>query len=344
MLEFVDLWTLGDSLSLGMYGFFGRSEESGDGMSLGSSNKSIKGLMDLYFNAKEHQILKRSKGCEGVTMEACKELMERAMEVEHVKKLFKPHEEMCNSYDCSLMMDKWTDRRDRAFINVIVNCPLGSYFIESIDVSKDTVDGNKMLELFEAFVNQVGKDKIVQVICDNASENVRASNDLMDLYLTLYWTPCAAHCINLMFKDISENRHFALAYKRALKLSVYIHSKAKLLNWLRKYTGKHDLVKFAKTWFTTAFLTFKRFHKQKNNLRKLFNSEEFLASSYFKEEAGKECSITVQMPNFWNTILEAHKIDGPLISIIQLVDRDVKPSINGLYICPTNLRWKSPMK
>nr|GMD48668.1 uncharacterized protein LOC109167856 [Ipomoea batatas] len=358
----------------------------GIGISLGSSNQSIKGPMDLYFNKKEHQSLKRSKGGESVTLEACKkELRERAMvqfsrwmyeaglpfncvkytkslqgfiecvaqhgpgmkppsyhevrvpylkkEVAHVKELFKAHEETCNKYGCSLMMDKWTDRRCRAFINVLVNCSLGSYFLESVDVSKDTVDANKMLELFETFVNQVGKDNVVQVISDNALENVRAGKDLMEVFPSLYWTPCAAHCINLMFKDIFEIRHFSMAYKRALKLSVYIHSKTKLLNWLRKYTRKRDLVKYAKTRFATAFLTFKRLHEQKNNLRKLFNSEEFLTSSYFKEEAGKECSRIVQMPSFWNTILEALKISCPLISTLRLVDGDVKPSMG--YIYPT---------
>ncbi|XP_019167567.1 PREDICTED: uncharacterized protein LOC109163268 [Ipomoea nil] len=320
------------------------------GSSLGSSNKSTKGPMDLYFNKKEHQSLKRAKGGEQVTLEACKkELRERAMvqfsrwmyeaglpfncvqytkslqgfiecvaqhgpgmkppsyhevrvpylkkEVEHVKELFKSHQETC----------------------------------DSVDVSTNMVDAKKMLELFETFVNQVGKDKVVQVISDNASENVRAGKDLMELYPTLYWTPCAAHCINLMFKDIFEIRHFSVAYKRALKLSVYIHSKTKLLNWLRKYTRKRDLVKFAKTRFATAFLTFKRLHEQKNNLRKLFNSEEFPTSSYFKEEAGKECSRIVQMPSFWNTILEALKIGGPLISTLRLVDGDVKPSMGYIY-------------
>nr|GMC68429.1 Phox domain-containing protein [Ipomoea batatas] len=117
----------------------------------------------------------------------------------------------------------------------------------------------------------------------------------MEAYPNLYWMSCAAHCINLMLKDIFEIRHFSMAYKRALKLSVYIHSKTKLLNRLRKYTGKCDLVKFAKTRFATAFLTFKRLHEQKNNLRKLFNSKEFFTSSYFKEEAGKECSRIVQI-------------------------------------------------
>nr|GME14779.1 uncharacterized protein LOC109154222 [Ipomoea batatas] len=234
-------------------------------------------------------------------------------EVEHVKELFKHHEEVWNIDGCSLMMDKWTNKRGHTFINVLVNCSLGSYFLESVAVSKDMVDANKMLELFGAFVDQVGKENVVQVISDNASENVRAGKDLMELYPTLYWTPCAAHCINLIFKDIFEIRH------------------TKLLNLLRTYTKKRDLVKFAKTGFATVFLTFKRLHEQKNNLRRLFNSEEFLTSSYFKEEAGKECSKIVEMPNFWNTILEALKIGDPLISTLRLVDGEVKPSMGYIY-------------
>ncbi|CAH9098090.1 unnamed protein product [Cuscuta europaea] len=91
-------------------------------------------------------------------------------EVDHVKELFKPHEDICNQYGCSLMMDKWTDRRNRAYINVLVNCSLGSYFIQSVEVSLDTVNGEKMLELFELFVNRVGSENVVQVISDNASE------------------------------------------------------------------------------------------------------------------------------------------------------------------------------
>nr|GMC87084.1 uncharacterized protein LOC109154222 [Ipomoea batatas] len=354
------------------------------GCSMGFSNKTIQGPIDLYFNTREHQNLKRLKGDENVTLETCKqELKDRALvqfsrwmyeaglpfncvsyseslqgfidcvaqhgpgmkaptyhevrvsylkrEVEHVKELFKPHEEMWNMDGCSLMMDKWTNRRGHTFINVLVNCSLGSYFLESVGVSKDMVDANKMLELFGAFVDQVGKENVVQVISDNASENVRAGKDLMELYPTLYWTPCAAHCINLIFKDIFEIRHFALAYKQALKLSVYIHSKTKLLNLLRTYTKKRDLVKFAKTRFATVFLTFKMLHEQKNNLRKLFNSEEFLTSSYSKEEAGQECSRIVKIPNFWNTILEALKIGDPLISILRLVDGEVKPSMGYIY-------------
>ncbi|CAH9111352.1 unnamed protein product [Cuscuta europaea] len=153
----------------------------------------------------------------------------------------------------------------------------------------------------------------------------------MEKYPAMYWTPCAAHCINLMFKDIFDLKHFQTTYKRALKLSVYIHSKTKLLNLFRKFTGKRDLVKFAKTRFATAFLTFKRLKEHKMKLIKLFNCEEFLTTNYSKEEAAKECGRIVQMPSFWNTLHEALKVGGPLMTTLRLVDGDVKPAMGYVY-------------
>ncbi|CAH9108091.1 unnamed protein product, partial [Cuscuta europaea] len=229
------------------------------------------------------------------------------------------------------MMNKWTDRRNRAYINVLVNCSLGSYFIQSVEVSLDIVNGEKMLELFELFVNRVGGENVVQIISNNASENVKAGKDLMEKYPTIYWTPCAAHCIHLMFKDIFELKHFQTTYKRAPKLSVYIHSKTKLLNLFRKFTGKRELVKFAKTRFVMAFLTFKRLKEHKNKMIKLFNCEEFLTSNYSKQESAKECGRIVQMSSFWNTLNEALKVGGPLMSTFRMVDGDVKPAMKYVY-------------
>ena len=44
---------------------------------------------------------------------------------------------------------------------------------------------------------------MVQIVTDNGSAFVKAGKLLMKKY-NLYWTPCAVHCIDLMFKDISK--------------------------------------------------------------------------------------------------------------------------------------------
>ena len=44
---------------------------------------------------------------------------------------------------------------------------------------------------------------MVQIVINNGSVSVQAGKLLMKKY-NLYWTPCAAHCIDLMFEDIGK--------------------------------------------------------------------------------------------------------------------------------------------
>ncbi|CAH1425310.1 unnamed protein product [Lactuca virosa] len=45
---------------------------------------------------------------------------------------FRPHWE---EYRCSIMSDFWTDGKGRCLINFLLNCPLGTVFLKSIDAS-----------------------------------------------------------------------------------------------------------------------------------------------------------------------------------------------------------------
>jgi len=44
----------------------------------------------------------------------------------------------------------------------------------------------------------------VQVITDNASNYVLAGKMVEAKYKTIFWTPCAAYCIDLMLEDIGK--------------------------------------------------------------------------------------------------------------------------------------------
>ena len=45
---------------------------------------------------------------------------------------------------------------------------------------------------------------VVQVITDNASNYVLAGKKLESKYNTIFWTSCAAHCIDLVLEDIGK--------------------------------------------------------------------------------------------------------------------------------------------
>ena len=52
-------------------------------------------------------------------------------------------------------------------------------------------------------IKDVGEANVVEIVTDNGSTFVKAGKLLMKKY-NLYWTPCAAHCIDLMFEDIGK--------------------------------------------------------------------------------------------------------------------------------------------
>ena len=92
------------------------------------------------------------------------------------------------------------------------------------------------------------------------------------------WTPCVAHCIDLLLKDIRKLPNIKRTLERAISLNGYIYNRSGLLNMMRHFTGQRELLRPAKTQFVTAFITLSRLHEQKNNLRKMFTSVEWSES------------------------------------------------------------------
>ncbi|RVW37984.1 hypothetical protein CK203_084186 [Vitis vinifera] len=219
------------------------------------------------------------------------------------KDLMKDHMVEWGKNGCSLMSDGWTDRKERTLVNFLVNCSKGTMFMQSIDASSMIKTGEKMFELLDKWVEQVGEENVIQVITDNHSSYVMAGRLLELKRPHLYWTPCAAHCLDLMLEDIGKLPNIKRTLERAISLNGYIYNRSGLLNMMRRFTGQRELLRPAKTRFATAFITLSRLHEQKNNLRKMFTSSDWSDSKWAKEQKGKTIANIVLMPSFWNTIV-----------------------------------------
>ncbi|XP_059645586.1 uncharacterized protein LOC132287100 [Cornus florida] len=246
-------------------------------------------------------------------------------ELDNTNALMNDHREEWSKFGCSLMADGWTDKRGRTLLNFLVNSPRGTMFIESIDTSSFSKDGDKMFDLLNKFVNRIRVANVIQVVTDSESSNKYAGRMLEKEHPHLYWTPCAAHCLDLMLEDIGKISSISRTMQRAVELNSYIYMRPKLLNIMRNFTHKKELLRPAKTRFATCFITLSSIHKQKNNLRKMFTSEEWNRSKWAKEEAGKRVASYVLMPSFWNNIVFSLKVSGPLIPVLRLVDGERKP-------------------
>ncbi|WRX15049.1 protein of unknown function DUF659 - like 1 [Theobroma cacao] len=61
-----------------------------------------------------------------------------------------------------------------------------------------------MYEFLDSLVEEIGEENIVQVVTDSASAYVSFRQLLVEKRKNLFWSPCAAHCIDLILHDVSD--------------------------------------------------------------------------------------------------------------------------------------------
>uniref|UniRef100_A0A803NB58 DUF659 domain-containing protein n=1 Tax=Chenopodium quinoa TaxID=63459 RepID=A0A803NB58_CHEQI len=204
-------------------------------------------------------------------------------------------------------------------------------FLESVDALSYSKTSNNLFNLISDIVDKVGDNNVVQVITDNGSNFFAAGTLLMENYPNLYWTPCAAHCIDLILEDIRRLPIIERVLKRVIQMNSFIYQRLGLLNLMRQFTNQKNLLRPAKTRFATAFITLSSIHKQQHNLRKMFTSQEWRSRKWAKKSGGKKAAETIMMPSFWNGTLYALKLTGPLVRALRLVDGEKKPLMGYIY-------------
>ncbi|XP_058204706.1 uncharacterized protein LOC131318756 [Rhododendron vialii] len=116
-------------------------------------------------------------------------------------------------------------------------------FIELVDASGYSTTGDSMYRLLDDYVERIGEANVVQVVTDSATYNKIAGKLLMTKRPHLYWTPCAAHCLDLMLEDIFKLPYLKRTWERAIKVHGYIYNRPTLLNMMRYFTQRKELIK-----------------------------------------------------------------------------------------------------
>ena len=75
---------------------------------------------------------------------------------------------------CSIMTDAWSDRKRRSIMNICTNCADGTSFISSKEMSDVSHTSEVIFELVDKAIEDVGPENMVQVVTDNASNNMGA--------------------------------------------------------------------------------------------------------------------------------------------------------------------------
>jgi len=223
-------------------------------------------------------------------------------------------------------------KKRRSICNFLVNSPKGMVFLYSLDTSDISKTTDKLFKMLDDVVEYVGEENIVQVVTDNFV-NFKAVGDLlMQKRERLYWTPCAAHCIDLIFEDFEKNlKVHELTIKKERKITIYIYGRTMLILFLKKFTKGRDLIRLDVTRFATTYLTLGCLHELKASLLTMFNSKEWKTSKFGTSQEGKRIERMVLDNRFWKNVSTCLKATTPLMVVLRLVDTDVKPAMGFIY-------------
>lgn len=252
-------------------------------------------------------------------------------EVDRTKGLLKDHEEERAKTGCSIMTDAWTDQKRRSIMNMCVHCSLGSCFLESKEASEESHTGELIFQYVDSCIEKIGAAHVVQVVTDNASNNMAAKALLKDKRPNIFWSSCATHTINLMLQGIGSIARFKKTLDQAKSLTIFIYSHHKTLALMRKFTKKRDIIRPGVTRFASSFLTLQSLIEKKQQLRSLALSQEWENCIHCKKSKGKASTAILVSRAFWNGVSLCLRVFEPLVKILRMVDGDVKPSMAFLY-------------
>ena len=158
----------------------------------------------------------------------------------------------------------------------------------------------------------------------------------MQKYGSFYWSPCVAHCIDLMLEKFSNSRYFPIIdeiIQKAKKITKFIYNHGKILSLMRSdFTNGRDLIRPAITRFATEFLSLQCLTKFKKELRQMFTCNQWVEFRHARDVMGKEvAAIVLEDKEFWLQCQQIVKISEPLVRVLRLVDGDEKPSMGYLY-------------
>ena len=98
--------------------------------------------------------------------------------------------------------------------------------MKSVDATEFRRTTTYIYTLMDKIVESVGEEHVVQIVTDNGANFKAAGKMLMDKRKHLFWTPCAAHCIDLILEEIGRKTSVASLIKacRGIARFIYDHS------------------------------------------------------------------------------------------------------------------------
>ena len=232
---------------------------------------------------------------------------------------------------CSILVEQWCTETNRTFLCFLAYCPEGTVFLKSIDASDIINSSDALYELFRQVVEEVGVENVLQVISNGEEKYSIAGKRLTDTFPTLYWSPCATRCIDLILEDFVNVEWINVVIEQARSVTKFVYNHSVVLNMLRRHTFGNDIVEPGVTRSATNFTTLKRMVNLKHNLQAMVTSQEWMDCPYSKKSEGLRMLDIVTSQSFWSSCILIIQLTNPLLQLLRIAGSEKRPALGYIY-------------
>ncbi|KAH7299309.1 hypothetical protein KP509_24G004800 [Ceratopteris richardii] len=232
-----------------------------------------------------------------------------------------PMREKWFRYGCTILSDGWRERKNRGIINILVSCPIGTFFLRAVEVGKK---GKKTTGVFiyrhiKKAIEEVGSSNVVQVVTNNAS-NCRHMEQLLEgEYPHIVWTPCATHCLDLLMEDIGKLTWVKACTLQASNIVTFFTQKVKVLAMFREHS-KLEIKKLATTRFAYMWIVLSRLLEVKVPLRQTVVSTFWIEWDESTSEESKSMQRLCLDESFWDSVRAILGVITPIYKALRMTD------------------------
>lgn len=234
-----------------------------------------------------------------------------------------------NDAQCySLVSDGWSNAQNCHFVNYVVIIPLRPPFFFKSECTSGTRQTSETVSAhIFAVISQLGADKCVSVVTDNASNMQGAWSEIETKHPRIFANGCGAHVLNLLVKDLCEMDQFSDVIDKAMAVARFIKERQHVLTYYsdraREMSIKRKLVlPVATRWFT-------QYRTCLNLLDAKFAVQSLLdegAADILKQTKGKEAveqfKEAVDDPTFWRRLRRVEILLKFPTDILGVLERD----------------------
>ncbi|KAH6555936.1 hypothetical protein KP509_1Z216200 [Ceratopteris richardii] len=224
------------------------------------------------------------------------------------------------TYGCSIISDGWSDTRRRHIINIMVSNCLGTYFLRAIDAScaRVRITGEFIYEHIKTAILEIGVENVVQVITNNAS-NCKRMGEMV--FPSIVWTPCVAHCLDLLFEDIGRLSWLAPLVSDAKRIVTFIRKNHQALAIFRCHSSV-DMIRPADTRFAYIYMVFQRLQEVSDTLCIYAIDRRWASVHTANTELARYVQCKVLDDVFWANILAIVPVLRCIYIVLRIVDKE----------------------